>query len=120
MKITYSILVGLHVLLVLTMIGLLLTQGTKSVKKIPKGVTHAGLTAMALGIAMIVINAMRHNSDSTVAVLNHTKYGVKFLVLSAIIALALRYAKKPSISQQTWLILVGLSFFNLVIANAWK
>ncbi len=120
MKTTYSVLVGLHVITVLAMIGLLLAQGRKAVKKVPNGVIHSGLTAMVLGIAMIVINAMRHNSDSAVALLNHTKFGVKFLVLSVILGIALRYGKKPSISQQTWLAMVGLSIFNLAIASSWK
>ena len=100
MKTLYSALVGIHVLTVLAMIGLLLTQLTKAEKKVPKGVTHAGLTAMVLGIAMIIINAVRHNSDKTVELLNHTKYGVKFVVLTVIVGLALRYAKKPTISAQ--------------------
>jgi len=120
MKTAYSILLGLHVLTVLAMIGLLLTQLTKAEKKVPKGVTHSGLTAMVLGIAMIVINAIRHNSDKTVALLNHTKFGVKFLVLTVILGLALRYAKKPTISAQIWFAMVGLSVFNLAVASAWK
>jgi hypothetical protein len=120
MKTLYSVLVGIHVLTVLAMIGLLLTQLTKAEKKVPKGVTHAGLTAMVLGIAMIVINAVRHNSDKTVELLNHTKYGVKFLVLTFIVGLALRYAKKPTISAQIWFAMVGLSIFNLAIASSWK
>jgi hypothetical protein len=90
------------------------------VKKMPNGVTHAGLTAMILGISMIVINAMRHNSDSAVALLNHTKYGIKFLVLTTIIAIAFKYSKKPSITNQTWIALVALSLFNFILAGAWQ
>ena len=120
MKTAYSILVGLHVVTVIAMIGLLVAEGRKAVKKIPNGVTHAGLTAMVLGIAMIVINAMRHNSDSAVALLNHTKYGIKFLVLTTVITIAFRYSKKASITNQTWIALVGLSLFNFILAGAWQ
>jgi hypothetical protein len=120
MKTTYSILIVLHVLTVLGMIGLLLAEGRKAVKKVPNGVTHAGLTAMVLGIAMIVINAIRHNSDSTVALLNHTKFGIKFVVLAAILGIAFKYAKKPSITNQIWYALVGLSVLNFIIAGAWQ
>jgi cation transport ATPase len=120
MKTTYSILIVLHVLTVLGMIGLLLAEGRKAVKKVPNGVTHAGLTSMVLGIAMIVINAIRHNSDSAVALLNHTKFGIKFVVLAAILGIAFKYAKKPSITNQTWFALVGLSVLNFIIAGAWQ
>ncbi len=120
MKTTYSILIVLHVLTVLGMIGLLLAEGRKAVKKVPNGVTHAGLTAMVLGIAMIVINAIRHNSDSTVALLNHTKFGIKFVVLAAILGIAFKYAKRPSITNQIWYALVGLSVLNFIIAGAWQ
>jgi hypothetical protein len=120
MKATYSILIVLHVLTVLGMIGLLLAEGRKAVKKVPNGVTHAGLTAMVLGIAMIVINAIRHNSDSAVALLNHTKFGIKFVVLAAILGIAFKYAKKTSITNQIWYALVGLSVLNFIIAGAWQ
>jgi hypothetical protein len=119
MKTTYSVLIVLHVLTVLGMIGLLLTEGRKAVKKVPNGVTHLGLTALVLGISMIVINTMRHNSDSTIALLNHTKYGIKFFVLAAILGLAFKYAKKPSINK-TWYALVGLSLLNFIIAGSWQ
>lgn len=120
MKTTYSVLIVLHVLTVLGMIGLLLTEGRKAVKKVPNGVTHLGLTALVLGISMIVINTMRHNSDSTIALLNHTKYGIKFVVLAAILGLAFKYAKKPSITNKTWYALVGLSLLNFIIAGTWQ
>ena len=120
MKTTYSILLGLHVITVVAMIGLLLTQSRKAVKQVPNGVTHAGLTALVLGIAMIVINAMRHNSDKTVELLNHTKFGVKFVLLAAILGIAFRFAKKPSITNQVWFALVGLSVANFIIAGAWN
>lgn len=120
MKITYSILLGLHVLAVLGMIGLLLAEGRKAEKKVPKGVTHAGLTALVLGIAMIIINTVRHNSDKTVALLNHTKFGVKFVVLAVILGIAFRFAKKPSITNQVWFAMLGLSIANFIIAGAWN
>jgi hypothetical protein len=75
---------------------------------------------MVLGIAMIVINAVRHNSDSAVALLNHTKYGIKFLVLTTVITIAFRYSKKASITNQVWIALVGLSLFNFILAGAWQ
>lgn len=120
MKTTYSILIVLHVLTVLGMIGLLLAEGRKAIKKVPKGFTHAGLTAMVLGIAMIVINAMRHNSDNTIALLNHTKFGIKFVVLAVILGIAFRNSKKSSLSKNSWVILVGLSVLNFIIAGAWQ
>ena len=119
MKITYQILLGLHVLTVLALIALLILQGRKAVKRIPKGFTHLGLTAMVLGIAMIVLNAIRHNHDKTVALLNHSKFGLKFVILTVILAIAYRYAEKPSITNRMWTLLLGLSLTNLVIASAW-
>jgi len=120
MKTIYSVLVGLHVLTVIALIGLLLAEGRKPVKRIPRGVTHSGLTAMVLGIAMIAINAIRHNGDKAVALLNHTKFGVKFLLLAIVLGIAFKFAKKPSISTQTWAALLGLSVANFIIAGAWQ
>jgi len=45
---------------------------------------------------------------------------VTFMVLTVIVGLALRYAKKPTISAQIWFVMVGLSIFNLAIASSWK
>jgi F0F1-type ATP synthase assembly protein I len=119
MKITYQILLGLHVLTVLALIALLILQGRKTVKRIPTGFTHLGLTAMVLGIAMIALNAIRHNHDKAIALLNHSKFGLKFVILTVILAIAYRYAEKPSITNRMWTLLLGLSLTNLVIASAW-
>ncbi len=59
-----------------------------------------------------------HNSVKPEEPLNHTTIGVKFLVLLVILALGFRNLKKPELSKNVWLLMIGLTVFNIVIASA--
>jgi hypothetical protein len=75
---------------------------------------HAGLTALIAGAAMVGM----HDSVKPDEPLNHTKVGIKLLVLIVILALGYKNVKKPQLSKSVWLTMIGLTIFNIVIASA--
>ena len=104
----------IHILSVIGILALLLLQWNKSPRKLNPGVLHAGLTALIVGVVMVGL----HNSVEPDEPLNHTKVGIKFLVLIVILALGYRNLKKPELPKNVWLTMIGLTIFNIVIASA--
>jgi hypothetical protein len=93
---------------------LLLLQWNKSPRKLNPGVLHAGLAALIAGVVMVGL----HESVKPDEELNHTKVGIKFLVLIVILALGYKSVKKPELPKNVWLAMIGLTVFNIVIASA--
>ena len=104
----------INLLSVIGILVLLVLQWNKSPRKLNPGVLHAGLTALIAGIVMIGL----HDSVKPDEELNHTKIGIKFLVLVVILALGYKNVKKPELSKNIWLVMIGLTVFNIVIASA--
>ena len=104
----------IHLLSVVGILVLLLLQWNKSPRKLNPGVLHAGLTALIAGVVMVGL----HNSVEPDEPLNHTKVGIKFLVLIVILALGYRNLKKPELPKNVWITMIGLTVFNIVIASA--
>jgi len=104
----------IHILSVIGILALLLLQWNKSPRKLNPGVLHAGLTALIAGVVMVGL----HNSVEPDEPLNHTKVGIKFLVLIVILALGYRNLKKPELPKNVWLTMISLTIFNIVIASA--
>ena len=104
----------INLLSVIGILVLLVLQWNKSPRKLNPGVLHAGLTALIAGVVMIGL----HDSVKPDEELNHTKIGIKFLVLVVILALGYKNVKKPELSKNIWLVMIGLTVFNIVIASA--
>ena len=104
----------IHILSVIGILVLLLLQWDKKPRKLNPGVLHAGLTALIAGIVMVGL----HDSVKPDEPLNHTKVGIKFLVLVVILALGYKNVKKPELSKNVWLTMLGLTVLNIVIASA--
>jgi len=104
----------IHILSVIGILALLLLQWNKNPRKLNPGVLHAGLTALIAGIVMVGL----HNSVKPDEPLNHTKVGIKLVVLIVILALGYKNVKKPELSKNVWLTMIGLTVFNIVIASA--
>lgn len=77
---------------------------------------HAGLTALIAGVAMVGMFSTVHPDET----LNHTKYGIKLLVLIAILVIGYKNVRKVELAKNTWLLLIGLTFTNILIASMWK
>jgi hypothetical protein len=59
-----------------------------------------------------------HDSVKPDEELNHTKVGIKFLVLVVILALGYKNVKKPELPKNVWLTMTGLTVPNIIIASA--
>jgi hypothetical protein len=104
----------IHLLAVIGILSLLLHQWNKSPRKLNPGVLHAGLTALIAGVVMVGL----HDSVKPDEPLNHTKVGIKFLVLVVILALGYKNVKKPELPKNVWLTMTGLTVLNIIIASA--
>ena len=103
----------IHILCVLAILVLLLLQSNKSPRKLNPGILHAGATALIAGLAMVGMYSSVHPDET----LNHTKYGIKLLVLLAILIIGYRNVKKPVLRKNIWLSLMGLTLANVLIAT---
>ena len=104
----------IHLLSVIGILVLLLLQWNKNPRKLNQGVLHAGLTALIAGVVMVGL----HNSVKPDEELNHTKVGIKLVVLIVILALGYKNVKKPVLPKNVWLTMTGLTVLNIVIASA--
>jgi len=95
---------------------MLLSQIKKSEKKLNPGVLHATLTALIAGVVMIGLFTKVHPDE----VLNHTKFGIKGLVIIVILALGYTNVKKSVLKNSVWATMLGLTLLNVLIASLWK
>ena len=115
MKTIFYIALAIHIIAILGILGLLLSQITKNPRKLSPGVLHAGLTALVAGVVMVGLYSEAKPDE----VLDHMKVGVKTLVLTAILFLGYKNVKKPVLAKNTWLLLIGLTTTNVLIASLW-
>jgi hypothetical protein len=121
MKIAQTIFIVIHLLSIAGIVILLLTQGGKANKIVPKGLTHAGLTALVAGLALVGIReAQHHQHPAQYAVYNYGTIGAKLAVLIVILVIAFKNAKAESISRTTWATLLGLTVINIGLAGTLK
>jgi carbon starvation protein CstA len=114
MSVINTVVYIIHLLSVLGILVLLLLETKKSLRRLNPGVLHASLTALIAGFILVGL----HNSVKPEETLNHTIVGVKFLVLSVILGLGIKNLKKQELSRNVWLLMIGLTVFNIVIASA--
>ena len=112
MKTVFNIALAIHILSILGILGLLLSQVQKSPRKLNPGVIHAGLTALVAGIVMVGILPQLDNEGPV----NHAKFGVKGLVLAVILTLGYRNVKKDVLKTWVWATMLGLTVLNIIIA----
>ena len=112
MKTVFNIALGIHILSILGILGMLLSQVQKSPRKLNPGVIHAGLTALVAGIVMVGILPQVEPEETV----NHAKIGVKSIVLTAILFLGYKNVKKPELRTWVWRTMLGLTILNIIIA----
>lgn len=112
MKTAFNIALGIHILSILGILGLLLSQAQKSPRKLNPGVIHAGLTALVAGIVMAGILPQFEDEEPV----NHAKLGVKAVVLAIILTLAYLNVKKDELKTWVWATMLGLTVLNIIIA----
>jgi chromate transport protein ChrA len=89
-------------------------QANKNPKKLNPGIVHATLTALIAALVMVGLWDQVHDEAA-----NHTKFGVKALVLVVILTLGYKNLKKPVLKNSIWATMLGLTVLNIVIAYAW-
>ena len=114
MSLIFNIALGVHVLSVLGILGLLLSQIRKSPRTISGGILHAAWSALVA--ALVMVGTWSSVEDEP---LNHTKLGVKGLVLAVILTLGYKNVKKSAVATSTWAAMLALTIFNIAIAVAW-
>jgi len=114
MEIVYHIAFGIHLLCVVAILALLLLQANKNPKKLNPGIVHATLTALIAALMMVGLWDQVHDEPA-----NHTKFGVKGLVLAVILTLGYKNLKKPVLKNSIWAAMLGLTILNIVIAYSW-
>ena len=112
MSTIYNIAFGIHILCVIAILAMLLTQVKKSPKKLNPGVVHATLTALVAGIVMVGTWSQANPDE----VLDHGKIGIKSLVVTAILFLGYANVKKETLKTSVWASMLGLTVLNIIIA----
>ena len=116
MKTIFTIAFVFHMFAIIGILGLLLRQAGKTPRILPGGVLHSALTALVAGLVMVATWTQAKPDEE----LNHTKIGVKLLVLVAILVIGYANAKKAALKKNIWLTMIGLTVLNIVIAVTWK
>ena len=115
MKTIFYIALAIHIIAILGILGLLLSQVTKNPRKLSPGVLHAGLTALVAGVVMVGLYSEAKPDE----VLDHMKVGVKTLVLTAILFLGYKNVKKAELKSAVWGSMLALTVANIIIAIGW-
>jgi len=103
-----------HMLAIAGILGLLLHQFNKSPRKLSPGVLHSAATALVAGLVLVGSYASAKPDET----LNHTKVGIKLLIVLAILVISYLNLKKPELKKNIWLALIGLTLANVLIATA--
>ena len=113
MKTVFLIAYIVHMLSIAGILGLLLHQWNKSPRKLSPGVLHSAATALIAGL-VLVGSYSTAKPDET---LDHTKVGIKLLIVLAILVISYLNLKKPELKKNIWLALIGLTLINVAIAT---
>ena len=95
-------------------LGLLVSQWKKNPRKLSAGVLHSAATALVAGLVMVGTYASAKPDEE----LNHTKVGIKLLIVLIILGISYMNLKKMELKKNIWLTLIGLTLLNIIIATA--
>jgi hypothetical protein len=121
MKALAAIFFVIHILSIAGIVILLLLQAGKTVKVLPKGLTHLALTALVAGIVMVGAREAQHHQNATLyPTYNYGTLAAKLAVLVIFLFVAFKNAKASSITRATWVTLLGLVVVNIGLAGSLK
>jgi energy-coupling factor transporter transmembrane protein EcfT len=120
LSIIHTVAFILHMLGILGVLVLLLTQGMKKPRKFNVGVLHSAATALVAGLVMVGLqHPLNADNPTEWPLYNNTKIAVKLGIVLIILVLGYRQSKKPVFTTGTWATMLGLTVTNIVIATAW-
>ena len=120
-EIVRNSLIVLHFIGLASLLGGFLTQMKamgSGQAKIVAAMVHGAWTMLATGVLLVGVREWMAAMEWAGAV-NHTKIGVKSLVLIAILVLVLRNKKKDNVSAIAFGIIGLLTVLNVVLAVFW-
>lgn len=119
MAFVYDIFVLLHFLGMAGLVGGLLVGVSEKPLRIKKPALHSGLLVLLAGIFLVIINSVQHANDSSIEMIDHSKIGVKLLVVIAILVLGFKNLAKSEVSKRTYMTMLGLALLNILVAVFW-
>lgn len=119
MAFVYDIFVVLHFIGMAGLVGGLLIGVFEKPLQIKKPAIHSGLLVLLAGILLVIINSVQHANDSSIEMIDHSKIGVKLLVVIAILVLGFKSLAKNEVSKRTYMTMLGLALLNILIAVFW-
>jgi len=120
LSIIHTVAYILHMLGILGVLALLLTQGMKKPRKFNVGVLHSAATALIAGLIMVGVQyPLNADNPTEYPLYDNTKIAVKLGIVLIILVLGYRQNKKTVFTTKTWAIMLGLTLTNIVIAYAW-
>ena len=118
MSLLNSVLLVIHILAVTAILTLLIHKNTKAPHRLNPGVLHSAATALIAGVAMVGVSYPLHDQDPAhYSLPNNAIVGMKLVVVLAILVIGYANVKKPAISRNTWLGLIGLTLLNIVLSQ---
>jgi peptidoglycan/LPS O-acetylase OafA/YrhL len=102
-----------HMLAIAGILVLLLLQWNKNPRKLSGGVMHSAATALLAGLVLVGT----YSSAKPDETLDHTKVGIKLVIVLVILVLSYIHSKKSELKKSIWLTLLGLTVFNILIAT---
>ena len=119
MALVYDIFVVLHFLGMAGLVGGLIVGVSEKPLRIKKPALHSGLLVLLAGIFLIIVNSIQHASDSSIEMVDHSKVGIKLLVVVVILILGFKNLAKSEVSKKVYMTMLGLSVLNILIAVFW-
>jgi len=114
MKIAFLIAFAVHMLSIIGVITLLIISYKKYPRALNPGVLHSAATALLAGIVMVGTWSAAHDAE-----INHTKIGIKFLVVLAILVIGYNSLRTKIFTQKTFVVMLGLTITNILLAYLW-
>lgn len=114
-------LIVLHFIGLASLLGGFMTQMKamgQGTAKVVSAMVHGAWTMLATGLLMVGVREWM-SAMAWDDALNHTKIGVKSLVLIAILVLVLRNKKKESVSAMAFGLIGLLTILNVILAVFW-
>lgn len=120
LSIIHTVAYILHMLGILGILVLLLTQGMKKPRKFNAGVLHSAATALIAGLIMVGLqHPLNADNPTEYPLYNNTKIAVKLGIVLIILAIGYRQNNKSVFTTKTWATMLSLTVVNIVIATAW-
>ena len=113
MEILKNFTLVLHFVGLASLLGGFLLQMSGTTKRIDPAMFHGALTMLVTGLALVGLDQALEGE------VNHTKVGVKLLVLVVVTVLVVLNRKKPSVPVWVWGAIGGLTLLNVTIAVFW-